>query len=156
MDEKVALSIRLELFWWVFTLVVAFGVLYPILRTVSHYPFLLTNLVYIFVFITFTRYVFLLQHTFLAHKQVLKAIVIALSIPLIFYLISELNFFQTYLDEQGLEGFMGDIPYENRASIGSFIRNEMMLFGVGSIIIAIIFPFRMLLSLWRWKNRGTV
>ena len=156
MNDKVALSLRLEVFWWLFTFLLAFAVLFPIIRVVNPYLFLYINLVYIIAFITLTRYVFLLKHTFLAHQQGLKALIIAVSIPLIFYLVSELNYFQTFLDEQGLEGFLGEVPYEKRGNIGTYIRNEMMLFGVGSIIIAIILPFRMMLSLWRWKNRDTV
>jgi len=123
---------------------------------ITDYPFLITNIIYIIVFVTFTRYIFLLKHTFLSHRQVLKPILIVLCIPLFFYLVSELNYFQTYLDERGIDSFLGEISYENRPRIASFIRNEMILFGVGSIITTVILPLRMILSLWRWKNRGTV
>jgi len=156
MDEKVALSLRLELFWWLFTLLVVFGVLFPILRKVESYPFFWLNVVYIIVFITFTRYVFLLKHSFLANQNRLKALLIALSVPLIFYLINGLNYFQTFLDENGFESFLSNLSYEEIGSMGNYIRNEMLLFAVGSIIIAIILPFRMMLSLWRWRNRGTI
>lgn len=156
MDNKAGLTIKLELIWWLFTGVLLIGVLYPIISRITNYPFLWINCIYIIVFITLTRYIFLLKHTFLGNRQILKAIIIILSIPLTFYLISELNYFQTYLDEKGIDSFLQEVSYENRPKIGSFIRNEMILFGVGSIIVAVLFPMRMILSLWRWKNRGTV
>ncbi|MEM9823720.1 MAG: hypothetical protein AAF985_21730 [Bacteroidota bacterium] len=156
MNEKVALSLRLELFWWLFTSLVVFGVLFPILNKVDAYPFLWINIVYIIVFITFTRYVFLLKHTFLAHLHRLKAFIIILSIPVIFYLINGINYFQTFLDEKGLDSFLSHLSIDEVTSMGSYIRNEMLLFGVGSTVIAIILPIRMVVSLWRWRNRGTV
>jgi len=32
----------------------------------------------------------------------------------------------------------------------------MIFFGVGGIITGIILPFRMIISLWRMRNKGTV
>lgn len=156
MSTDSTLSIRLELFWWVFTAIVAFGILYPILSTTDNYPFLLINIIFIIVFITFTRYLFLLRHTFLAKRQMLKAAVIVICIPLIFYLINGVNYFQTYLDENGLESFLGALPLDRQNSMGGFIRNEMLLFGVGSVLVAMMMPFRMIISIWRTHNRGTV
>ncbi len=156
MNNKEGLSFKLELVWWVFTIILIIGILFPIVSKIDNYPFLITNILYIVIFVTFTRYIFLLKHTFLSHRQVLKPILIILSIPLFFYLVSELNYFQTYLDEKGIDSFLGEISYENRPRIASFIRNEMILFGVGSIITTVLFPLRMILSLWRWKNRDTV
>lgn len=149
------LPLKLELIWWVFTIIVITAILIPILSSIEHYPFLYLNILFIIVFITLTRYVFLLRHTFLAKQQWLKAILIFASIPFIFFLIHQLNEFQTFLDEEGIEGIIGNgFSMNSRNRLSSFIRNEMLLFGVGSIIIAIIFPFRMLMSVWLTRNRG--
>ena len=149
-------KIKLELIWWAFTGIIAFAVLFPILNKMSDYPFLIINIIFVIVFITFTRYIFLLKHTFLGKQQILKAALIFLSIPLTFYLISSLNYFQTILDEEGIETILSSIPYENRGSLAEYIRNEMIFFGVGSIITSILFPFRMIISIWRTHNKGTV
>ena len=43
-----------------------------------------------------------------------------------------------------------------QTSLINYIKNEMIFFGVGSIITGIILPFRMIISLWRMRNKGTV
>ncbi len=150
------LTIRLELIWWLFTAILIAAILLPIYSHIDHYPFWMTNVLFVAVFITLTRYVFLLKHTFLAKRQILKIALIFLSIPVIFYLINQINYFQTFLDEEGVESFIHGLPLHRRNGLATFIRAEMLLFGVGSVIIAIIFPFRMLLSVWLLRNRGKV
>ncbi len=156
MENKSTLSLKLELIWWIFTAMLVMGTLYPILSKLGHYPFLVTNIVFIIVFVTFTRHIFLLKYTFLAQRQTLKAVLIGLSLPVLFYLINELTFFQTFIGEEGMETFMPDMSYEQRESLGAYIRNEMLLFGTGSVITGVLFPLRMLRSIWRTHNRGTV
>ncbi|MFT7450321.1 MAG: hypothetical protein ACI9VN_001038 [Patescibacteria group bacterium] len=58
------------------------------------------------------------------------------------------------MDEQGVGSFLGNMTLDNRNSMADFVKKEMMLFGIGSVVIAIIFPFRLLLSVWRFRNRG--
>lgn len=156
MEAKANLSIKLEVVFWLFTAIVAAGIIYPILSEITNYPFLVMNVIFIIVFITFTRYIFLLQYTFLAHHQYLKAFMIALCIPIIFILIKDLNIFQAFVGEEGLDSFMTELPYEDKESLITYIRNEMLLFGTGSIITALILPIRLVMSIWRNLNRGTV
>lgn len=154
MSNQTNLSLKLELIWWFFTLIVIVAVLFPIYSSVTNYPFWWTNILFIITFITLTRYVFLLRHTFLAKQQKLKVVLFFLSIPIVFFLISQVHFFQSFLDEQGVESFLGNMTLEKRNSMINFVRTEMMLFGIGSVIIAVIFPFRMLFSVWTFRNRG--
>ena len=156
MNREQSLYFRLELIWWIFTLILAVGITYPILREVADYPFLVINIIFVIVFVTFTRYIFLLKHTFLAKQQLIKAGIVLVSIPIIFMLVNEINLFQTFLDENGVEGLVGDLPFGKRENIAKFIRAEMLFFGVGSVVSAVIFPFRLVLSIWRTKNKGTV
>lgn len=147
---------RLELLWWLLTVLVVAGLLYPILRDIKDYPFLVLNIVFIVIAITFTRYIFLLKHTFIAKRQWVKVVFVFLCIPIILYLINGINYFQTFLDEKGIESFMSGIDLEKQYALVTYIRNEMIFFGVGSLIAAIIMPFRLLISVWRLHNRGTV
>lgn len=156
MNREQSLHFRLEIIWWIFTMIFAAGVLYPILTKVADYPFLVTNVIFIIVFVTFTRYIFLLKHTFLAKQQIIKVAFVLVSIPIIFMLINQINLFQTFLDEYGIEGLVGDLPFGKREGIAKFIRAEMLFFGVGSVISAIILTFRLVVSIWRTKNKGTV
>jgi len=146
----------LEIIFWAFTAVVAFAVLFPVVNEIKTYPFLFINVVYIVTAITVTRYMFLLQHTFLAHRQALKVALVFLCIPFVFYLIQGLNHFQTFIDEQGLDALVGSLPYQRRNNMADYIRNEMLFFGTASIISSAAFPFRLLASVWRNRNRGTV
>ena len=148
------IHIRLELIWWVFTILLVVGVVYPIVNTLEVYPFYLINIIYVITFVTLTRYTFLLKFTFLPKHQVLKQVFIFSCIPFVFYLVQELNQFQTFLDEEGWDGIVGQLPYGQRNSMINYIRSEMILFGVGSIISAVVFAFRLILSVWRMRNRG--
>ena len=75
MNKEQSLTLKMELVWWILTAVIAFAVLFPIMKSVDKYPFLFPNLVFMFFFITFTRYIFLLKHTILANRQLLKVII---------------------------------------------------------------------------------
>ncbi len=156
MEQSRSLWLKMELIWWLVTAILVAAILYPILRYTDDYPFLILNITYIIVFVTFSRHIFLLKHTALANAHLLKVAIILLSVPIIAYLIGGINFFQTYIDENGMDSFLSSNSALSREQIGSFIRNELILFGVGSVIAAIILPFRLVISLWRWKNRGTV
>ncbi len=157
MDKKKALSLRLELLWWLVTAIIVFVVIYPILSKIENYPFLVINTIFIIIFITLTRYMFLLKHTFIAHNEKIKVVLIVLCLPIIFYLISQLYNFQIFLDEEGITNLIGKTNitvYDEQ--LLKFVRSEMLLFGVGSIIATFLFPFRMVLSIWRVRNRGTI
>lgn len=147
-------KLLLELVWWAFTLVIVVGVLLPVYTQVENYPFYFINILYIITFITLARYIFLLKYTFLAWSQPLKLIALFLCIPFVFYLGQELNYFQTFLDEEGLEAVIGSHSLPSGTGMIQYIRNEMLLFGVGSIISGVIFPFRLVVSIWLLRNRG--
>ena len=147
------LFLSFEIIWWSISILVAIGVLLPIYTGTNDYPFYFINALYIVAFITITRYIFFLKYTFLAQRLVWKLIVMFLSIPFVFYLVQELNYFQTYLDENGPEAVIGNIPLTRQKRMIQYVYNEMLLFGVGSIISAVIFPFRLLLSIWRIYNQ---
>ena len=156
MNREQSLHFRLEIIWWIFTIILAMGVTYPVISKVENYPFLVINIIFISVFVTFTRYIFLLKHTFLAKQQLLKTGIVLISVPIIFMLINQINLFQTFLDENGIDGLVGDLPFGKRENIAKFIRAEMLFFGVGSVISAIVLTIRLVVSVWRLKNRGTV
>jgi len=156
MEDKKGLYLKLELIWWIFTLILIVGVLYPILTKLSNYPFLMINIIFILVFVTFTRYVFLLKHTFIAKKQVLKIILIILCLPVILYVINGINGFQTFIDEQGISTIVGELPYEQQESMMSYIRSLLVFFGVGAVIATVAFAIRLLISVWQYRNRGKV
>jgi len=155
-ENVTAKMVQMEVLWWLVTLLIAVAVVLPIYFTAGPYRFMVQNTIFVIVFITFTRYIFLLPFTFLARRQFLKQVLIIACIPAIFFLVQELNTFQTFLDENSMEAIIGPLPMQKAAGIGQYLHAEMLLFAVGAIISAVLLPFRLGLSIWRTRNRGTV
>lgn len=156
MEKRTSTALRIELAWLLFTLL-CFGVIAaPIFLKAPSFPFYWTNLLFVAVFITASRYIFFLPGTFLARRQLLKISFIFLSIPFIFFLVSQIHNFQTFLDEQGQQSLVGDLPLPEETQMSGYIQAEMLLFGVGSVIAMGLFAFRMLLSVWRVHNHKAV
>lgn len=156
MNKEQSLALRMELVWWLFTAVIVIAVLFPIIKDVDDYPFLFTNIIFITVFITFARYIFLLKHTFLANRQTLKVIIFFLCLPLFAYLVNELTSVRTFLDEQGIDTLVNNLAYENHWGFANYVKTEMYFFGAASLVVTALLPLRLLLSVWRNRNRGTV
>jgi len=160
MSESVELkqkASQMELLWWILSILAAVGVVLPIWFAVGTYKFMPQNIIFVIAFITFSRYIFLLRFTFLAERQRLKQVVIFLCIPAIFFLVQEINAFQTFIDENGVNAILGSsLPTSESIAIGRYLRAEMLLFAVGSVIASVVLPFRLGLSIWRTRNRGTV
>jgi len=155
MDVKRA-RLSLEIIWWVFTAVAIAAVLVPIRLQTDTYPFYLPNALYIVIFITFTRYTFFLRHTFLAYLFWIKLLILAFSVILVFILIMSLGDFSNFLDEKGLQTIVSHLPVARQYPLMRYIKSEMIFFGVASVVSAIVFPVRMLISVFRMYNSGTI
>jgi hypothetical protein len=149
-------KIIVELLWWVLTFLVIIIVLFPIWEYVPTFPFVYQNALLIAALITFSRYSFLLPITFLARMKWVKLFLILSSVLFFFILSTALGDFRNFLDEKGLPTLVTHLHVEEQTRMITYIRNEMIFFGVGSIIAGIVLPFRMLISIWRVRNKGTV
>lgn len=156
MEKEKSLKLKLELLWWGVTALIAAGVLFPLREILGSYPFLISNLLGIVFFLTFTRYIFQLQHSFIGKSQVIKMILLLLCMPIFFYFIGSINDFQTTLDENGLEAILGPEPIANKIKLGSYTRTEFIFFAVGSVIATVVFAIRLIISIWRYRNKGTI
>ena len=154
MKRNFLLPLRLEILWWLITLAAAAVILWPVRSNVPGFPFFRMNLAFILIFITLTRYIFLLQYTFLSHMLWLKVVLVFCCIPGVFLMIQEITFLQTFLDERGPEALVGAMAPERMQQWLTYIRTEYLLFGVGSVIAAIILPVRLVISVWRKWNLG--
>lgn len=146
------LYVWLELVWWAFTALLAFGVLFPIWQSVVDYPFWAANIIFIISAVTLTRYIFLTKFTFLGDRTYLKAALILISAPIVFYLINNLVDFRTHMDEIGLEASLINLIGDDKESMYNYIETEMLFFGVTSVVAMIVFPLKMLKSIWRNLN----
>jgi hypothetical protein len=156
MNKSNLLKIALELVWWLLTALVAWAVLQPIHKAMYVWPFEATNIFFVVVLITLTRYMFLLKHTFVNNQQILKIVLMLLMFPLLFLSIERINEFLGFIEEKGWEPLTGHLPAGQRPGVEQYIWAEMLFFGVGSALAAPAFAIRMMLSIWRTRNRGTV
>lgn len=156
MDRSTALKLAFEFLWWILTAIIVWAVLQPIYKAMYIWPFRDINIIFIVVLITLTRYIFLLQHTLIARRQEVKVAFLLLMFPLAFMLIDKLHAFLSYIDEHSWEPLTGHLPFDQQPAIEAYIWGEMLFFGVGSIIAAPVFAGRMMMSVWRFRNRGTI
>ena len=139
-----------------FTAIVVIAVLYPIHKSMHVWPFQGWNIVFIITLLTLARYIFLLKHTFLAKQQEIKVALLILMFPLTFLMINGVNFFLVFIEENTWAPLTGHLPAAQKRAIEEYIWAEMLFFGVGSCIVSPAFAVRMMISVWRTRNRGTV
>lgn len=156
MTKHNSLIIWLELIWWALTAIVVYAVLRPIHQAMFEWRFEALNIIFIVVLITLARYIFLLPHTLIARQQILKIVLMLAMIPLTAFLVNGLNQFMLHVEEHTWEPMTGHLPPHEKKSIEDYIWGEMLFFAVGSIISAPVFAVRMMISIWRVRNRGTV
>lgn len=156
MQSRSRQKMQIEALWWVVTLLFTGLIMWPILQNVPRYPFIAENIFFVVAFITFTRYVFLLPSTPISHLKWIKLFIIASSAILFFVMVTGLSDFRNFVDDTGLQTLVTHLPVQKQTSIINYIKNEMVFFGVGSILAGIALPLRMVMSLWRMRNKGTI
>lgn len=139
--------------WIGVTLLVSTLILFPIYYVAREgYLFYISNFVAIFIFLSLTRYIFMLKHTPFARVKWFKFLWIFLPIPLLMLSIDNMMEFQQYLEEEGTYALIkannGDIKF----SVIQWIRSQYIFFGVGAIIVLLLIPVRMIISFWRTTN----
>ncbi len=150
-------KIVLELVWWIATLVIVALFLLPIISYIGEgYEFYKPNIFFIILFVTLTRYIFLLKHTFLANSKILKLILVFLPIPLFIYSIDALFNFQDFIDKGAHIRMLSHLAPDTAMDITKYIKYQFIFFGTGSILVIFLLPIRMIISIWRGINKGTV
>ncbi|MCB0653203.1 MAG: hypothetical protein KDC85_18155 [Saprospiraceae bacterium] len=156
MDNQRALLLKLEFFWWFIAALMAAVLVLPIYLQLPDFPHIGLNVLLVFCFIFFTRHIFFLRFTFIAKRQYLKVALFFIMIPVVFLLIQKLNFLQGYINEGILFNDLEKLPYKEQLKLEKYIRHEILLVGTAAIVSAILFAIRMLISVWKYRNRGTV
>lgn len=144
-----------ELIWWVISFLACCLILLPIYNNVEDYQFYAYNILFIMTFFTFLRYVFLLHQTPMIYNTATKLIIAVLCIPLLFILFQGFYLYQAAVNEYGPEDYFNIRVGSEPIRAVQYIHSEMVFFAVGAIIVSTMMPFRMLMSVWKTKNRGT-
>lgn len=150
------LKIWYEIIWWAIAAVVAAAVIYPILRVMRVWEFQTLNIVFVVGLVTLSRLIFLFPHTPWATRQPVKVALLLLCFPATFFLYDFVNRFVVHINQVGWEYITGHLPTAQKASMESYIWNEMLFFGVGCVIATPVLAGRLMLSIWRQHNRGTL
>lgn len=145
----------IEIIWWLLTLLLTGLILLKVYESVEGYPFYIYNAMFVIVFLTFTRYIFLLNQTPFIYNSKLKLFLFFLSIPLCFIIFEGFYSYQSSVDEYGAESYFIIRPGIDSGRSVRFIHTQMMFFGVASFIASVVMPVRMVVSIWKTKNRGT-
>jgi len=144
---------KLELLAWLFVILFGLLILGPVyIKTGADYNFYFENGISIFVFLTFSRWLFLWSFTPYARNRAFKFIFIFLPIPIFMYLVDNLYDFQRFLDEEGTISFFKNSFEVSDYNFGKFIKYQFIFFTTGAIVTTLLMPVRMIVSFWRLYN----
>jgi hypothetical protein len=149
-------KLTVELLWWVFTFVVVCIIMLPIWTEAPGFPFSVQNILLIVFFITFTRYIFFLPLTLIARAKWIKVAIILSAVLFLFVTATAMLDFRNFMDERGLQTLVEDLDVQLQTRRINYIKHEMIFFGMGSLITGVLLPIRLVRSLWRMRNKGTV
>lgn len=149
-------KLLLEFLWWTITGVIVLIVLFPIWDNDIPFPFYPQNILLIILFITFSRYIFFLPISLIARAKWIKVAVIAVAVLFTFIVSTAVSDFRNFMDEQGLQTLVDHLHTTLQTDMIRYMKNELVFFGVGSVITAILLAMRMIVSLWRMRNSGRV
>ena len=138
------------------TAVVVVVVMYPIWTQFPEFKFQWTNVLYIIAFLTFTRYTFLLRYTFLAKAQNVKIGFILLTLIIILGLVTQIQDFNVWIDAGDPERLMPLVPQSKRDGLLNYIKSEFLFFAVGAVVASAFLAGRLLMSVWRTRNKEGV
>ena len=144
----------IEFIWWLITAVVVTVVMYPIWRDFPAFRFNAVNIGYIVAFVTFTRVAFLLKYTFLAQAQYAKIGFVLLTFAIVLGFATQIQSFNVWIDNGDPEVLLAATTASKRESLLNYIRSEFLFFAIGAIISAFLLSGRLLVSVWRLRNRG--
>jgi glucan phosphoethanolaminetransferase (alkaline phosphatase superfamily) len=138
------------------TAIVVVVVMYPIWTQFPEYSFNWTNIIYILAFLTFTRYTFLLRYTFVATQQNIKIGFILLTLIIILGLVTQIQDFNVWIDAGDPDRLMPNVPQSKRDALLKYIKSEFMFFAVGAIVASVFLSGRLMMSVWRTRNKEGV
>ncbi len=152
MQREKVLHIALEIGVLLFTLVASLGLLFPIWSVTNSYPFYLTNVIFLLVFIWGVRMLFGLEYSLLGQRQEWKIGLMLAALPLVFFLVSSLQEIMVYIEENTFDLITGHLPEPDREDTNNYIWRLTLLTGVGAILATALLPIRLFISIWRQRN----
>jgi len=154
-NSKTGNKLLLEFLWWIFTAVLILILLFPLYKNNIDFPFYDYNVFFIIIAITFTRLIFQLKHTFVSFNIIIKFLLMFFSVVVIMLVFRGLSLYNIFIDERGPYYLFEHLPLSKRYTLSAFVKWEYFFFGITGFVASVILPFRLLISVFRVKNRGT-
>ncbi len=153
-SAKTRRIILLEILWITGASILALIVMAPIYAHAREFPFYLDNFIFVFALFTYARFMFFVSTSALTLHIGVKLFFLATAFPVTFLLLDQFNNFRTYIDNHGTQPIFGHLSDQLQIQNDIYLKNEMVLFGVGSIVSSIIFPLFLVYSIWVFRNKG--
>ena len=145
-----------EILSWLITLVLAALVLAPISLAAVPFPFIVYNLIFVVIGVTFGRYLFFFDKHPLAYSKIFKIVLIFL-VPMLFFPILEgLHTFIEFNDREGLQSVLGHLFIDHQRWLMSYIRTEYLFFGIMSFLGSFLLIVKMIRAFWRQYKYNTL
>lgn len=147
-------KIRLELLWWLFTMLVVVIVYLPLYINEIDFPFKYYNWAFIVLSISITRFIFQLKHSFIAYNLVLKMLLMFLSVVVFMQAYRGIGLMNIFNNERGYFHLFEHLPLEKRYDIAAYVNWQYFMFAIATAVASVLFPIRLLISIFRVYNRG--
>lgn len=149
---KNPINLKFEFLFLLVAVVLATIVVAPILQAEIEFPFLIKNIILVFLAVLIFKHIFFLKFTWLNHYQKIQIAIIPLSVALIFTIMRMLNAFTTFCDEVALGDIMPHLAFEDQKFYTKYIRIEYIAIAVTAIAGSMILPIRLLINIWKQVN----
>ncbi len=150
-------KITFEGVWWMVTMLIVLGVLYPIYTSMGlDFPFYYQNVGLIVIAVTLLRFVFWLKHTWLGPFKWTKLVLFFGVIPVFIFVVDSFLKFNQFYDQTGFSGMLFHLEPQTALAVSKYIQIEFLFFCTAAFFSLIAFAIRMVVSLWRMKNKGYV
>lgn len=141
---------RLTLLWLVIALLVALAVVLPVLKPIWGKQILLVNILFVLCTILFARTIIQFKQSLLADNFIVRLIAFILLFPFIFLSIEQINTFQYLVDYDEINNWLAaEVEPNQLRGVRSYFQSEFMLFGVGTVMTAVLLIFRMIGFTWK-------
>lgn len=133
------------------------GLFFFFRKYATDFPFALENIVAVVLFTALVYILFLLRFTFLARKIPWKMIFMILCIPVFMFVQQGLQQY-LLLREDNVPGtfIRTGVEYVRAKGLAQFLHTEYVFFHAACMMLIPLVFFRLLVSIWRNKNRDTV
>ena len=154
MGKKTLYQILIELIWLMIIAISATAILYPICFK-AEYKFLFINVFFIFISITYIRFIVLFKDIALLQNKWFKIFLFLINFHFMIWSAIRLQDMIPIWEGQTIFGYVYQVYHEmslaDRNWLLNYIRNEVLLFGIATILLSAILNARILVSFFR-KN----